>query len=364
VINYRVMRILKQGLPTRNGGEETGLNPKKTHEWYKRQAKNLGLDSLSIEDFYRTDLTCYNELKKLSDEGKEKSDGDNWCQHDHDADGDADGNGPGQPGEPGQPGQPGQPGSGSGSGLPDLSGDSSPTISADQEAIEELVEQALENALKEVARNPDSKLRDELEQLMEMTGDSEKASKMWGRMGAGQILGAKLDPTKQTNYWDRKVQRFIAKALKPGTKMTFNKKLTGMGERRFTPRGKVERKRGVVAIDTSGSMYGVIDQIAEMVGRTKAEVTWLNFDADCVKRELGDGFVGGGGTDAETVDTWISENMGTKKPDFVLVVTDGYFRHFTPKAAKPAKWMWLVTQDGDMWMKNHSTPMKAVQLPF
>ncbi len=366
VINYRVMRILKQGLPTRNGGEETGLHPKKTHDWYKRQAKTLGFDALTIEDFYRTDLACYNELKKLADQGKEKSGGENWCNHDHDGDAD-DGSGtPGQPGggsgTPGQPG--GDPGDGTpGTGLPDLSGGEA-SISADQGAIEELVEQALENALKEVARNPDSKLRSELEELVELTGDSEKASKMWGRMGAGQILSVKLDPTKQTNYWDRKVRRFMAKALKPGTKMTFNKKLTGMGERRFTPRGKVERKRGVVAIDTSGSMCGVIEQVAEMVGRTRAEVTWLNFDANCIKRELGDGFVGGGGTDASTVDTWIAENMGSKKPDFVLVVTDGYFQHFTPTAVKPSKWMWLVTQDGDMWMRNHTPQMKAVQLPF
>ncbi|MCP4792094.1 MAG: hypothetical protein GY882_01970 [Actinomycetia bacterium] len=359
VINYRVQRILKQGLPTRNGGEETGLNPKKTHEWVKRQRKALGLTPVTFEDMYRTDLACYQVLKELQEEGKERSD-DNWCQHDPQGEPE-EGGGSGQGSDPGQDGE--SQGTGPG-GLPDLSGDSGVHISADQGAIEDLVEQALEGALKEVARNPESKLRGELEELLEMTGDSELASQMWSRLGAGQILGAQLSATRVTTYWDRKVRRFMAKALKPGTRMTFNKKLTGMGERRFTPRGKIERKRGVVAVDTSGSMSGVISQIEEMVGKTRAEVTWLNFDAACVQRELGDGFVGGGGTDASTVDAWIDENMGNKRPDFVLVVTDGYFQHFTPSAVKPAKWLWLVTKDGSMWMKDHSTPMKAVQLPF
>ena len=104
----------------------------------------------------------------------------------------------------------------------------------------------------------------------------------------------------------------------------------------------------------------VLDAVAAIIGETpNLDVTWVSFDGAVYPFEPGQAFLGGGGTNCQLVDHWIDENLD-EAPDFVLVVTDGIFSHFTPR--DPEAWIWLITRDGDAWPETWNPPMACRQL--
>ena len=186
------------------------------------------------------------------------------------------------------------------------------------------------------------------------------AEKIFGDLGAYELLGT-TSPEKRTRFWDSKVNRAICSLVKPGSRLAVNRKRPK--DRIFSPRGKVQERSIVIAIDTSGSMfYGdALAKVREMVGRTKAKTRWVWFDGAVWEFKPGDDMHGGGGTNCELVEEWILANC-PRYPDAVVVVTDGVFRHFTP--SKPKRWIWVLTKDGDDWMRDHEPRMKSCKLPF
>jgi hypothetical protein len=336
MINWCVSQLLKRDLPTVDG-ETTGVDPVKFFEWFKKSASEAGLTGYprKIEEFYRSDDDVYNWVSQLP---KPKRPGQNWCNHD-----------PSQGGGQGQ----GEDGQGE--------GDFSPVL--DQEAVSQIVQKALDVSLRAAVQENNKAAKEELKQLISMTQGNETAERIFGDMGAFELLGV-TSPEKRTRFWDKMVARAIASLVKPGDRLAFNRKLVGIGERRFSPRGKVTEKSIVVAIDTSGSMvaYGdALTKIREMVGRTKAKTQWLWFDGEVWPFKPGDEMRGGGGTNCELVEHWIQANC-RRYPDAVVVVTDGEFRHFTP--ANPKRWVWVITRHGDPWPSTHEPRMKVTKLPF
>jgi len=338
-INFFVMGMLKQSLPTING-EPTGVDPVKLFEWFKRSASEAGLTDYPrrIEEFYQNSDFAYQWICKLPKQRRSKD--ESFCNHDL--------------------GDPSQSSGGSGDQSADGQGSGSMKPVLDEQAVGELVEKAIEVAVTEVLQSNNKAAREELEKLMGATVGNEKAEKIFGSMGAYELLG-KTAPEKRTRFWDKKVARAIASLIKPGEKLAFNRKRPK--ERIFSPRGKVEEKSIVIAIDTSGSMfYGdAIQKVRELIGQTKAKARWVWFDGSVWEFEPGDDLRGGGGTDCSKVEEWIQENC-KRYPDAVICVTDGIFQHFTP--AKPKRWVWVITRDGDDWPKNHEPRMKVTKLPF
>jgi len=337
-VNYFCLSILKRDLPTIDG-EPTGVDPVKFFEWFKKTASEAGLKDYprKIEDFFISDENAYNWVSQLPKPRREPK--GNFCNH-------KPGDGMPQPGD-------GQSGSGEGDGE-----DFSPVI--DPQAAGQLVQKALEVALREAVHEKNQGAKEELKKLMAAADGNEAAEKIFGDLGAYELLGT-TSPEKRTRFWDKKVARAIASLIKPGDRLAFNRKRPK--ERIFSPRGKVEEKSIVIAIDTSGSMfYGdAIQKVRELVGQTKAKARWVWFDGQVWEFQPGDEMHGGGGTNCELVEEWILANC-KRYPDAVVVVTDGIFRHFTP--SKPKRWIWVVTRDGDTWMKDHEPRMKVTTLPF
>lgn len=322
-INYYCTQVLQCEMPT-SQGKSVGIDPVATFERFKREATKAGLADFprTIQAFYKNDDEVYKWLSMLPKPPRQKV---NFCQHQSD----------------GQPG----------------AGDMSPTL--DPNAVGDIVGKALENTLKEASNNKNDKAKDELGRLMDAGAGNETAERVFGDLGAYELLGTTA-PEKRTRHWDYWVRRKVGRLVKPGDRLAFNRKRPR--DRIFSPKGKVEQKTIVVAIDTSGSMHhNVISQITNIVGRTKAKTRWTWFDGDVWEFKPGDEIRGGGGTNCELVEEWILANCKSY-PDAVVVVTDGIFRHFTPR--HPDRWVWVITKDGDPWPRDHNPRMHTTVLPF
>jgi hypothetical protein len=324
-INNFVLTLLKRDLPT-VAGKPTGVDPVKYFEWFKKTASEAGLASYprKIEEFYSSDENVYKWMSQLP---KQKRPGQNWCAH----------------------------GDGEGSGIPD---GMAPVL--DDQQVGALAQKALEVTLRNALKESSPGAKEEIKKLMGAAEGNETAERIFGDMGAYDLLGT-TSPAKRTRFWDRKVARAIASLIKPGTKLSLNRKRPE--EDIFSPRGKVEEKMIVIAIDTSGSMFfgDALDKIRGMVGQTKAKSRWVWFDGEVWEFKPGEDMHGGGGTNCALVEAWILENC-KRYPDAVVVVTDGIFQHFTP--SKPKRWHWVITRDGDPWPREHDVPMKVTVLPF
>lgn len=321
--------------PAKKKRVETGVNPFKVFADYKKAMKEAGLSPVDkIEDFYRTDLGCLAELSRLPKPPKPKQ---NFCVH--------------------MPGS----GPGSGGGDPDKNKGDQPdgtTVTLDQDEVDRLVENALDTVLHEATANSSKIAKDELLKLMDATDDNERASKIWGDLGAGTLRG-ETTTTRKTDLWEKWTADALASRLAEGNRLRYAKKIPW--DPRVTPHGKEPMRQGVVAIDASGSMHQeVLEKVAALIGDTEnLEVTWVSFDGEVWPFEAGEPFKGGGGTNCQLVDLWIEDHYDDD-PDFVLVITDGYFQHFTPR--DPDAWIWLITSDGDAWPEAWNPPMSTRML--
>ena len=355
-INNMVMKILDREMPETSGERTsgkpvvTGVDPEKVHASYRRNLKKQGKTPIDAKKLYATDLGCFVQLSQMTKPPRQNQ--PQFCLH-------------GIPG--GIPGE----GDGNGEGE-DGNGDTSQIGGGmDQEAVDELAEQALRIALRQATLESES-AKKELLALMEATGGSESASKIWGDLGAGVLRGETL-ATRRTSVWEQFARDFIGTLVKAGNRLVYNRKLPH--DRRVAFRGKTTKKRVLIAVDSSGSMANeVLEKIAAMVGEHEnLETVWLWFDGAIGPFVPGEPILGGGGTNASLIDQYIEAKVEgdteavnrllgdgavddgeqwESDPDGVIVVTDGYFEHFMPRL--PETWLWLITEGGDNWPENCS----------
>jgi hypothetical protein len=114
----------------------------------------------------------------------------------------------------------------------------------------------------------------------------------------------------------------------------------------------------------------VLDKVAALVGELEEiEVEWHCFDGEVWPFKAGEPFRGGGGTSFQIIDDHVNGGgfrNGSSTPcceedlDFVLVITDGYAPHITPK--NPDKYIWLITPNGDEWPGQSNMSCRVIDL--
>ena len=357
-INNMVCKILDREMPETTGERTghkpgvTGVDPDKVYASYRRNLKKQGKTPVDASKLYATDLGCFVQLSQMTQPPRITT--PQFCMHGDDAQ-DGDGDGDAQDGESG----------GQGEGTPQLGG------GMDPEAVDQLAEQALRIALRQATLESQT-AKKELIELMEASGGSESASKIWGDLGAGVLRGETL-ATRRTSVWEQFARDFVGTLVKSGFKLIYNRKLPW--DRRVAFRGKTTKKRVLIAVDSSGSMSAeVLKKVAAMVGEHEnLETVWLWFDGAVGPFVPGEPIRGGGGTNAALIDRYIEAKVEgdtqavnnllgddavddgeqwDDDPDGVIVVTDGYFEHFRPRLSET--WLWLITEGGDNWPEHCS----------
>ncbi|MEV6104802.1 hypothetical protein AB0M28_08815 [Streptomyces sp. NPDC051940] len=316
-----LLRLARTGLPLLDG-RPTGVDPKEVHAAYEADLTGQGLQPLSYDRFTETDMTIYGELKRMLNPPVP----DDRCIH-------------------------------------LMAGG----VPADQETVDATASSVLLNSLL-AARRGHPAAEGELVDLMNRTdGASDRASRIWGRLGAGALRG-RTSATRQVDWWQRWLVDVLASKLQEGERLVYPKKrgalLAALGQDpMLSRRGPIRTKVLVVAYDTSGSMpHGVVRWLTELVGRIDGvEAHWLSFDGVVMPFKAGERVYGGGGTSFQAVADYVEGRTAVdgeffdEKPDAVVVLTDGYAPHITP--AEPDKWIWLITEGGDDWPDAHTPPM-------
>lgn len=339
-INHLVSQLLNRGLPEIDG-EKTGVDPKSVYERYRDDLKKQGKDPIALSDFYRTDLGAYNELCKMTKPPKTKQ---MMCVH-------QDPNGSGDVG---------------GQDLSDM-------LDLDQDEVDKLMRKALDVSMHEAKANGNRAAKEELLKLEERSKGSPKAEKIWGDIGLGSLRGETLR-TRKTQYWQQWVQNIIASKLEEGFRLRYQRKI--WWDPRLAYRGDEEKKRLLVAFDTSGSMHQeVLDWLVTKCGETDGlEILFGCFDGDFWPLEPGEPFQGGGGTSFHVIEDalnrlqdgqdLVSSNgkvtLRSGPIDAVLCVTDGYAPELTPK--EPEKWIWLIVPGGSTWPESHTPTMDCYEI--
>ncbi|MFG2820520.1 hypothetical protein ACGFX4_13950 [Kitasatospora sp. NPDC048365] len=323
-INHVAMvRLGRSGLPVVDG-EPVGIDPREIHAGYVVDLTAQGLDALAYPDFVATDQSVYRELLRMTDPPVPA----HRCLHL-------------------LPG-----------GVP-----------ADQETVDRIGSSVLLNTLLAARRGQALAERELLDLLDRTDGASERATRLWGTLGAGALRGT-TTATRKVDWWQRWLVDVLASKLSEGERLVYPKKrgalLAALGQPpTLSRRGPVRTKVLVVAYDTSGSMPGhVVEWLTELVGRIDGvEAHWLSFDGVVMPFRPGERVYGGGGTSFQAVADHVEGRTPTaegrvfeERPDAVVVLTDGYAPHITP--AEPDKWIWLITEGGDDW-PDHHTPQMA-----
>lgn len=327
-INHMVIEDYGRSLPTVDGAE-SGVNPREMYRKYREDLKKNGKEPVSYEEFVKTDLGCFAQLKRMTKPPAPKG---QLCVHM-------------------------QPGSGDGQ-----AGQGSP-VQLDQAELERVVGEAIDNVMHDAVVNGRREAKEDLLRHAERVSDSERGSKMWGDRGIGALRGETV-ATRKVDYWQQWVVDKVRSKLEEGLRLRYNRKWPW--DPQLAYRGKDRISRGVVACDTSGSMYqAVLDRLAELVGQTPGlEVTWLAFDGEAHPFKPGEPFRGGGGTNFQCIEDYVTrlEDEG-EEIDFVLPVTDGFAPHITPHDHD--KWVWLITENGDDWPSRHTPAMdcRKLELP-
>lgn len=305
--------------------EETGVNPRKVHDQYRKDLQEQGLTPVDYETFVSTDLTCLSELSRMSKPIRQPK--NQSCTH-HDDD----------------PGQ----------GMGD---------SMDQSQVEEIVQGALETAMHDAVVNGAKKTREQLLMLGDKTEGIPEASKVWGNLNLGRLRGEAVQMRK-INFWAQWLMGMLATLLVPGSRAKFPRKLVAIADEfdfdlPLYYRGDTTKKTGLVVTDTSGSMRDdVLEFVRKRVGEEDGlEVEYLNFDTCVYPVEADKPFTGGGGTDCQCVLDYVDQME--QAPDFVVMVTDGFMAERIPK--DPDKWVWLITPGGAQWPAKHG--MATHELP-
>ena len=326
-INHVALTRLGRGSLPVYQGEATGIDPHRIHKLYEADLRAQGLNPLSYPDFIRTDMGCYVELKRMQNPPVPPP----MCIHEL---------------------------------LAELDG-----ALADGETIGRIGNEVLANVLLAGKRGVRA-AREELLDLINRTdGATDRLSKLWGDLGAGMIRGQTVK-TRRVDWWQRWLVDVLASKLEEGERLIYPKKrgavLAALGEDPTLSRRGPERHRVVaIAVDASGSMPPpVVDWVASLVGQLDGvEAHWLSFDAEVVPFNPGDPLVGGGGTSFQAVADYLegrTPSPVTKEPfdetlDAVIMVTDGYAPHITPR--DPDKWIWLITENGEDWPEHHTPQM-------
>ncbi|MQY10551.1 hypothetical protein SRB5_06600 [Streptomyces sp. RB5] len=316
-----LIRLGRTGLPLLDG-EPTGIDPRVVYEDYREDLLGQGLEPLGYDHFAETDMTIYGELKRMKNPPVPPP----LCVH--------------------------------------LTEDGVP---ADQETVDAVCSSVLLNSLL-AARRGHPAAEGELLDLMDRTdGATDRASRIWGRLGAGRLRG-QTSATRRVDWWQRWLVDVLASKLREGERLVYPKKrgalLAALGQDPMLSRRGAERTKVlVVAYDTSGSMPGhVVEWLTDLVGRIDGvEAHWLSFDGCVMPFKAGERVYGGGGTSFQAVADYVEGRTAVdgeffdERPDAVVMLTDGYAPHITP--AEPDKWIWLITEYGDDWPEAHSPPM-------
>lgn len=334
-INHENMATFLTGMPTwhtEDGGiEEFGVNPRKIWEKYRDDLKAQGKQYVTYETFIATDLGCFAELSKMTKlprppRSKNKESGGAWnCGH---------------------------------------HGDNQ--LPLDQDEVDDAVNEVLDSAMRKATVEQDPRFRDALRKLAKRTGDDEKASKIWGTLGIGELFGEAVQ-RKQVKFWAQWLRRQLASRLVPGRRMVYNRKLAAVDHQlRRDPilafKGKNRERSVMIVVDSSGSMSGEqLEWLHRFVGEEKnLHAEFFCADTELYKLEWGKPFEGRGGTDFQCVDDYVRTMKS--KPDAIIMVTDGYVNKVVP-GGDPRKLVWLITHDGDDWPARHETPMATFKLP-
>lgn len=321
-INHVAMiRLKRAGLPELHGSP-VGVDPTAVHDRYTRDLAERGLDPLPYAAFVETDLTAYRELKRM----KRPPVADHVCIHQR------------------------------------------TDLQMDQEAVDSVVSSALLNTLLAGGRGH-AGARAEISDLMNRSEGGERASRIWGSLGAGALRG-QTSATRRIDWWQRWFVDVFGSRLSEGERLVYPKKrgavLAALGQDPIMARrGPVCEKVVVFAYDTSGSMPAhVVAWLTDLVGRIdRVRAHWLSFDAVVMPFRPGERVFGGGGTSFQAVADYVegrSEVRGARfeeQVDAVVMLTDGHAPHITP--AEPDKWIWLITQGGDDWPDRHRPQMSC-----
>jgi hypothetical protein len=318
-------RLQRDHLPLLDG-EPVGVDPRTVHARYREDLAGQGLAGVDYAVFVDTDQRVYTELKRMRTPlvpGPR-------CAH--------------------------LGGEGDGDGL----------VPQDQETVDRIGSSVLLNALLAARRGHRAAERELLDLLRRTEDGSERAKRIWGSLGAGQLRGT-TSATRRVDWWQRWLVDVLASRLGEGERLVYPKKrgalLAALGQPpMLSRRGPVRRKSLVIAYDTSGSMpAGVLAWLTDLVGRIDGvEAHWLSFDAVVMPFVPGERVYGGGGTSFQVVADYVEAAGGPDSPldaapDAVIVVTDGHAPHITP--ADPESWIWLITERGDDWPEHHTPPM-------
>ncbi|WP_086821726.1 hypothetical protein [Allokutzneria sp. NRRL B-24872] len=316
-----LVRLKREELPLL-GDRRIGIDPRTVHVDYVADLADQGLTALSYNDFVRTDLGVYAELKRMRFPPAPAP----VCVHLLDG-----------------------------------------VLPGDQETIDAVGSSVLLNSLL-WARRGHPGAESELLDLMGRTdGSSERASRIWGNLGAGALRGTTAR-TGKVDWWQRWLVDVLASKLRAGERLVYPKKrgavLASLGLDPMLSRSGPERDKVlVIAYDTSGSMPPkVIQWLTELVGEIdRVQAHWLSFDAVVMPFKQGGSVRGGGGTSFQAVvdyvegRTIVAGECFEEKPDAIVVLTDGEAPHVTP--AEPDKWIWLITEGGDDWPDAHTPRM-------
>ena len=316
-----LVRLKRASLPELHGSP-VGVDPAAVYRRYAADLTEHGLDPVPYEEFIETDLTVFSELKRM----KRPPVAEHVCIHQH------------------------------------------TDLQLDQEAVDAVVSSALLNTLLAAVRGH-GRARDEINDLMNRTEGGERASQIWGSLGADKLRG-QTSATRRVDWWQRWFVDVIGSILREGERLVYPKKrgavLAALGQEPIMARrGPVREKVVVFAYDTSGSMpEHVVTWLTELVGQIDGvRAHWLSFDAVVMPFRPGERVYGGGGTRFQVVADYVegrSEVRGARfeeRVDAVVMLTDGYAPHITP--AEPDKWIWLITEHGDDWPDSHQPPMSC-----
>ena len=237
----------------------------------------------------------------------------------------------------------------------------------DQEAVDALGHGVLTETMRAALRG-NAKAREELLDLAARTGeDSARQQRIWGELGLAKLRG-ETPKVRRIDWWKQWLVDVLASKLTEGERLIYPKKhgavLLALGHEPFLQRRGPERTKVVlVAFDTSGSMPDhVVAWLTTLVGQTDGvQSHWLSFDGAVQPFKPGERVVGGGGTNFQHVVDYAEGRLEvdgkrfTEDVDAVVMVTDGYAPRVTP--AQPDKWIWLITDGGDEWPERHDPPM-------
>lgn len=337
-INNRVKRLLHRPLPAVDG-QPTGVDPDKIYDRYAKDLRKQGLDPVSKDDFYSSDFGCYSQLKRMKEDITPPKTMMAICMHG------APGKGDGKDGQ--------------GKGQPTLSGETSNgvQITLDQEQVDKMVSEGLALAVNE-ARQGNKIAREELLDLEKSAGDSDRASKLFGDLGLGALRGETV-VTRKTDFWYQWLWNQVATLREDAFRLQYNRRITW--EPTLTFDGDEDVFRVLIAVDASGSMRSDdIKYVADRLGEEDGiRFQMLSFDGVVAPFELGQGIVGGGGTNFQIIDDYVQHEMD-EDADCIIVFTDGYAPHITPR--DPEKWVWLIVPGGDTWPERHEVPMATYEI--